>query len=188
MESHLASLRPQVILSRSDVVVIGNLIRYLSKGMRCHVLGGTKGLQLLLTDVKRVKQGAGAQSLELLGFSTWKDVMSFSGRTEGEYLRGLVNLVQEYGEDVILRTLARCEAAEGSANIVLTTTHKAKGREWGYVAVDSDFESALSRSSSTNSDRNASFEAELRLLYVAVTRAMTAVQLPQAILERSACT
>jgi hypothetical protein len=40
--------------------------------MRCHVLGGTKGLQLLLTDVKRVKQGAGAQSPELLGFSTWK--------------------------------------------------------------------------------------------------------------------
>jgi hypothetical protein len=106
--------------------------------------------------------------------------MSFSGKTEGEYIRGLVSLVQEYGEDVMLRTLARCEPIEGNANIVCTTAHKAKGREWGYVVVDRDFEVSISRSS----DRKASFEAELRLLYVAVTRAKTAVQLPEAILKR----
>jgi hypothetical protein len=152
--------------------------------MRCHVLGGTKGLEVLLTDVKRVKQGSGAQSPELFGFSTWKDVMSFSGRTEGEYLRGLVNLVQEYGEDVMLRTLARCEVAESTANIVCATAHKAKGREWQYVMVDSDFEPSRSKSSSTTSGRRGSLGAELRLLYVAVTRARTAVQLPPAILER----
>jgi ATP-dependent exoDNAse (exonuclease V) beta subunit len=148
--------------------------------MRCHVLGGTRGLELLLTDVNRVKQGIEAQSPELFGFSTWKDVMSFSGKAEGEYIRGLVNLVQEYGEDVMLRALARCEPIEGNANIVCTTAHKAKGREWAYVVVDRDFEVSISRSS----DRKASFEAELRLLYVAVTRAKTAVQLPEAILKR----
>ena len=180
MESHIASLRPQVVLSRSNVGVMGNVIEYVSRGMRCHVLGGTRGLELLLTDVKRVKQGIEAQSPELFGFSTWKDVMSFSGKAEGEYIRGLVNLVQEYGEDVMLRALARCEPIEGNANIVCTTAHKAKGREWAYVVVDRDFEVSISRSS----DRKASFEAELRLLYVAVTRAKTAVQLPEAILKR----
>jgi superfamily I DNA/RNA helicase len=185
MESHLTSLRPEVILCRSNVGVIGNVIRYLSRELRCHVLGGTEGLEALLTDVKRVKQGAGAHSPELLGFTTWKDVMSFSGQAEGEYLRGLVNLVQEYGEDIMLRALSRCEAAESSASVVCATAHKAKGREWRHVTVDSDFEVAISRSSpSINSDRKASLEAEFRLLYVAVTRAMTAVQLPHSILER----
>jgi ATP-dependent exoDNAse (exonuclease V) beta subunit len=46
--------------------------------------------------------------------------------------------------------------------------------------VDHDFEVSILRSS----DCKASFEAELRLLYVAVTRAKTVVQLPEAILKR----
>jgi hypothetical protein len=176
MESHVALVNPEVILSRSNVGVVGNVIRYQSRGVRCHVLGGTKGLEMLLTDVKRVKQGVVAQSPELFGFATWKDVMSFSAQPEGESLRSLVNLVQEYGENTMLRALSRCEIQEESATIVCATAHKAKGREWCYVTVDKDFEVATNRSSHQ--------EAELRLLYVAVTRAKIAVQLPPAILDR----
>jgi hypothetical protein len=117
---------PQVVLSRSNVGVMGNVIEYVSRGMRCHVLGGTRALQLLLTDVKRVKQAIEAQSPELFGFSTWKDVMSFSGKAEGEYIRGLVNLVQEYGEDVMLRALARCEPIEGNATTSAQLSRKPK--------------------------------------------------------------
>jgi hypothetical protein len=137
---------------------------------------------MLLTDVRRVKQGQGGQSPELLGFATWKDVMSFSTRTEGEYLRGLVNLVQEYGEETMLRAIAGCVPNEGDARIICSTTHKAKGREWGYVEIDPDFLST--RPPSTRSDHQESIAAELRLLYVAVTRAKYAVDLPQSLLRR----
>jgi superfamily I DNA/RNA helicase len=182
IQSHLAVVHPQVILSRTNAGVIGNVLKCLSCGIPCHVLGGTRGLEMLLTDVRRVKQGQAGQSPELLGFATWKDVMSFSTRTEGEYLRGLVNLVQEYGEETMLRAIAGCVPNEGDARIVCSTTHKAKGREWGYVKIDPDFLSA--RPPSTRSEHQESIAAELRLLYVAVTRAKYAVDLPQSLLRR----
>jgi hypothetical protein len=53
---------------------------------------------------------------------------------------------------------------------------------WGCVEIDPDFFST--RPLSTRSDHQESIAAELRLLYVAVTRAKYAVDLPQSLLRR----
>jgi superfamily I DNA/RNA helicase len=185
--SHLARVKPDVILARSNSGVIGSVLKCLGQGVSCHVLGGTRELERVLEDVRRVKQGAAAQSPELLGFAAWKDVMAFSGQVEGEYLRGLVRLVQEHGEETMLRAVARCEKEESLARVTCSTAHKAKGREWKHVRVDADFDSALLRASKgtrergTNTAQSSSFEAEARLLYVAMTRAKTAVDLPRGV-------
>ena len=190
IESHLSCVRPDVILARSNAGVIGSVLRCLARGVSCHVLGGTRELERVLEDVKRIKQGATAQSPELLGFNIWKDVIAFSAQPEGEYLRGFVSLVQEYGEDTMLRAIAKCEKDEGKARVICSTTHKAKGREWSYVRVDSDFDSAFMRASKASprdqerGDHQASFDAEARLLYVAMTRAKIAVHLPRAVMSR----
>lgn len=76
--SEIGRVRPNAILARSNAGVTANVLRCLHQGMRCAVVGGTKALERVLTDVQRVKQGQPAQSPELIGFSTWKDVMSFS--------------------------------------------------------------------------------------------------------------
>jgi hypothetical protein len=189
LPSDLAPVRPDVILARSNTGVIGSLLQCLQRGVSCHVLGGTRELERLLEDVKRVKQGATAQSSELLGFATWKDVMSFSAQGEGEYLRGLVSLVQEYGEDTMLRAIACCEPEQASARVVCSTAHKAKGREWNFVRVDPDFDAALIRAAQAKHSldggggHNNSFEAEARLLYVAMTRARRAVHLPKGVMS-----
>lgn len=190
IESHLSRVRPDVILARSNAGVIGSVLQCLARGISCHVLGGTGELERILEDVQRIKQGVAAQSPELLGFNNWRDVMAFSARPEGEYLRGFVALVQEYGEDTILRAIAKCEKEENKARVVCSTTHKAKGREWNYVRVDSDFDSAFIRASRASSpgqergDHQTSFSAEARLLYVAMTRARIAVHLPRAVMSR----
>jgi len=182
LESNIAAVIPQIILSRTNSGVIGNVLRSLAAGRRCHVLGGTKALSLLLTDVQRVKAGQTGASPELLGFNSWKDVMSFSAQTEGEHLGALVNLVQEYGEGTMLRALAGCEESESDAQVVCSTAHKSKGREWGYVGIDTDF--LEPRPQPDQSKRQQEEAAELRLLYVAITRARFAVDLPASILSR----
>jgi superfamily I DNA/RNA helicase len=190
IESYLSRVRPDVILARSNAGVIRSVLQCLGRGVSCHVLGGTRELERVLEDVKRIKQGAIAQSPELLGFSIWKEVMAFSAQPEGEYLRGLVALVQEYGEDTMLRAVAKCEREESLARIVCSTTHKAKGREWSYVRLDSDFDSAFMRASKAahsnrkHADPHSSFNSEARLLYVAMTRAKIAVHLPRAVMSR----
>ena len=190
MESHLARVRPKVMLARSNAGVIGSVLYCLRNGIRCHVLGGTRDLERVLEDVRRVKQGTIAQSPELLGFHTWKDIMVFSAQPEGEYLRGLVSLVQEYGEETMLRAITQCEPQERAAQVICSTAHKAKGREWQYVRIDPDFEAAFARASRPSpaerarGDHQTALGAEMRLLYVAMTRAQLAVDLPTAVMSR----
>ena len=184
IESHIARVRPEAILSRSNTGVISNVLLCLQKNIRCFVLGGTEELARLLEGVQRMKQGVPAQVPELLGFKSWREVMALSVQPEGEHLRGLVNLVQEHGEDRMLAGLAKCERHEGAAELVCATAHRAKGREWGYVRLDEDFEIGLLRASRLWPAGTAAYEAEARLVYVAMTRAKRCVQLPLGLQKR----
>ena len=180
--SHIARVKPDAILARSNAGVIANVLNCLRHNVRCSVLGGTQELERLLTDVQRIKQNLPAQMPELLGFDAWKDVMTASTQPEGEHLRGLVNLVQEHGEGRMLDALARCERSETTARVICSTAHKAKGREWNYVHLDPDFDAGL-RNATKCMDRS-SYEAEARLLYVAITRARLAIHLPREVAKR----
>ena len=184
IDSHIARVTPEVILARSNTGVISNVLRCLQRNVRCFVLGGTQELAHLLEGVQRMKQGIPAQVPELLGFQSWKEVMALSVQPEGEHLRGLVNLVQEHGEDRMLAGLAKCERHEGAAELVCTTAHRAKGREWAYVRLDEDFEVGLLRASKLGLVGTAAYEAEARLVYVALTRAKRGVQLPSGVQKR----
>ncbi len=101
----------------------------------------------------------------------------------------MINLVQEHGEMRILSALDRCEEKEQTAEVLRSTAHRAKGREWAYVHLDTDFESGFVRAtkklSSQANQAGSSFEAEGRLLYVAMTRARLGVHLPREIQKRS---
>ncbi len=185
MPSEICRVRPQAILSRSNAGVISNVLTALSKGQRCFVLGGTAELERLLMDTERIQAGQVATSPELLGFSSWKDVLRVSVSPEGEHLRSLVLLVQQHGARQILRGLAACERVEANAELVCSTAHRAKGREWNYVRLDADFEAGFIRAGrSPVVDRPAILAAESRLLYVALTRARLGVQLPREIGKR----
>ena len=183
--SEIGRLRPQAVLARSNAGVIGNVLRALTRGQRCFVLGGTAELERLLLDIERIQAGQAATSPELLGFSTWKDVLRISLSPEGEHLRSLVLLVQQHGARQILAGLAACERSEASAELVCSTAHRAKGREWNYVRLDADFEAGFLRAMrSPPTDQAADLAAECRLLYVALTRARLGVQLPREIGKR----
>ena len=183
--SHIGHVCPDAILARSNAGVIANVLRSLDQNVRCAVIGGTIELERLLVDVQRVKQGSAAQSPELIGFHSWSDVMSFGAQPEGEALRGLVNLVQEYGETRMLQALSKCEAREENARVVFSTAHRSKGREWNYVHLASDFEAGFVRAAKQAPGESAKlFASEARLLYVAMTRARLGLHLPREITKR----
>ena len=54
-------------------------------------------------------------------------------------------LVQQHDAGQILAGLAACERSEASAELVCSTAHRAKGREWNYVLLDADFEAGFLR-------------------------------------------
>jgi superfamily I DNA/RNA helicase len=180
VNSHLGCSRPEVILCRTNAGVIDYTIRALDAGERVHVVGGTGDILRLLNGVVQLKAGKRVDHPELFGFSNWADVVDFSSTEEGAGLKTFVKLVDDYGETFLIDSLTRMNASENDASLILSTVHKAKGRQWKHVWINDDF----TITSKTLNNKQKYNLAELRLLYVAITRAQNSLQIPPSLASR----
>jgi hypothetical protein len=97
-------------------------------------------------------------------FESWKDAQSFAATPFGRDLQPIVRIVDELGT-AFLRDLARRVTPESQADYVISTVHRAKGLQWKRARITNDFRFK------TEGGRFMLDEDEMRLLYVAVTRA-----------------
>ncbi|OBR53959.1 UvrD-helicase domain-containing protein [Paraburkholderia tropica] len=97
-------------------------------------------------------------------FENWAEVQAFSRTPFGQDLQPVVRIVDELGTGY-LRALAQRCAPEQQADYVISTVHRAKGLEWKRVRVANDFRFRGADGSPVPDDD------EIRLLYVAITRA-----------------
>ncbi|SIT51686.1 DNA/RNA helicase, superfamily I [Paraburkholderia piptadeniae] len=97
-------------------------------------------------------------------FETWSDAQSFARSAVGRDLLPIVQIVDECGT-AYLRALARRISPEAGSDYVISTVHRAKGLEWKRVKVTNDFRFKVVDGRMTLDDD------EMRLLYVAITRA-----------------
>jgi hypothetical protein len=97
-------------------------------------------------------------------FENWKAVQSFSRSSAGRDLLSIVRIVDELGTGY-LRALAKRITPETKADYVISTVHRAKGLQGKRVKVTNDFRFKMM------DGRLVLDEDEMRLLYVAITRA-----------------
>jgi hypothetical protein len=179
LDSHIAEVHPNAILSRTNAGVMSKLLELQRIGIKCNIVGGSTELKRLLDHVERLKAGFTSDLPEFFGFQNWNEVIQFSQEPEGAHLGTFVNLVSNIGEDNLLAALRNCEANESSAQVNLSTAHRAKGKEWDYVRLDGDFDAFFPSSSPSESERlMRDPESEIRLFYVAMTRARLGIELP----------
>jgi hypothetical protein len=127
-------------------------------------------------EVARLAEGALAlrsrsptNNRDLACFDNWEQVKEYVDQdAQGVELRLKVRLVEDFSPEVITRALGGL-VPEPKADLVVTTAHKSKGREWGQVQIADDFPTADESSGSFPSD------GEVRLAYVAATRAKRAL-------------
>lgn len=155
------------VLCRTNFGVMGELFSAVQSGKRPHILGSLNDLTRLLKEVGRLKNGIYSNHPDFIGFSNWDEVIEFSESPEGEGLKSFVNMVKNYGDQELLKKLSLCHNDEKTADIIISTVHKAKGREWDFVQLGNDFPKP-------KQDENGFYQLnpeEVKLLYVAVTRA-----------------
>lgn len=170
--SQLAPLaRPNAILTRSNAGAMAEVLAALADGRRPALVGGGNDMRRLAEAAVTLKAGAGTDHPELFAFRTWGEVQDYVEMDDsGSDLRVLVKLIDEHGPD---RIIAACDALAGnerSADVVISTAHKAKGREWGTVRIGSDF-NPPSPDPEDPRGRILVPREEAMLAYVAVTRA-----------------
>jgi hypothetical protein len=155
---------PDAILARTNAGAISETIEQVSMGREAHLMGDTKDILQFLDGSDALRKGRKASHRDLACFTTWLEVQDYvSTDTLGKELKCLVNLVDRFGTFTI-RDVLKHQPTEANADVVVSTAHKAKGREWTSVRLAEDFASCW--------DEDAT-PADLRLLYVALTRART---------------
>lgn len=169
------------ILCRTNAGVVAVVINALAENRKTHVVGGVAELINLLEDVTKLKRSIGAECPEFCGFNEWSEVLDFVKSDEGEALRSFVGIVNTYGENILIQKLRSVSHEEKGVSLIVSTGHKAKGREWDSVTLFSDFEPRLSKEIPPKQVLN---QEEARLLYVATTRARELLVVPPGLAER----
>lgn len=150
---------PGVILSRTNAKAVSDALHAIDRGLKPHVVGGTSDVVGFCRAAKDLMDNNWTSHPELACFDNWTDVIMYVHEDElGGDLALLVGLIEEFGADRIIGAMSN-QPKESEADLVLSTAHKSKGREWESVKLASDFKDEPS-------------EEEMRLLYVANTRAM----------------
>lgn len=116
----------------------------------------------------------------LVNFKDWGQFAAYTESVKDGELRVLREVLENYGRNTtrLISILQDHLVPEKDAQIVVTTAHRAKGREWDHVVLCDDFGLPVDKKGVLASDE------ELNLLYVAATRARKSLQ-PNPALEQA---
>lgn len=149
---------PDGLLTRTNAAAVRHVLGAIEAGTPVHLVGGGGEVVAFARAARDLMSGGRTEHPDLACFDSWTEVREYVAQDEqGGDLRLLVSLVDEFGVDVILNALDRMPREE-DAELIVSTAHKSKGREWAAVQLAEDFPAEPTGE-------------ELRLLYVAVTRA-----------------
>lgn len=158
---------PVAMLFRTNAGVVDTALRYIELGRKVFIVGGAEEIIRFARAAQELQTVGNTDHPELWAFGSWTEVREYvtSEDNEADDLKRLVKLIDEHGAEKIIATMG-ATVTEGNADTILSTAHKSKGREWDTVKLGGDFPT----------EQKAPLEdEEIRLLYVAATRAKTAL-------------
>ena len=162
IESRLTKVNnPDAILCRTNAGVVSALMSEQSRGRKTAIIGRTQEMIDFAEACRQLKSGNRTGHPELAPFLTWEDLLGFIEEypEEAQEIKTMVELIQSFTPEKLISSL-NSTVEEKIADVVISTAHRAKGREWDQVKLHGDF---LHKDDMDLED--------LRLSYVAVTRA-----------------
>jgi hypothetical protein len=158
---------PDAVLCRTNAEAMAQVMTAMGAGHRVGLVGGGKQIKDMATAALRLQSGRSTDHAELCGFENWAQVQDYVETDEGADLAVFVRLVDSLGAEKLIGA-ANGLVEEDRADLVVSTAHKAKGREWHRVRIAEDFR----QPKATEDGRPGKLSRpEARLAYVSVTRA-----------------
>ncbi len=159
--------RTDAVLCRSNAGVMTEVLAFLRAGIPVAIPGGGDQLRAIAEAALQLKAGQRTKHPELFLFKSWGEVQDYAENdSAGQDLRAIVQLVDTHGAETIISAVARL-SVEHKAQVIASTAHKAKGREWPSVRIGPGFEPPADY----HGDPGPLSAEDARLIYVAVTRA-----------------
>ena len=175
---------PDAVLCRTNAEAVRQLLVAADNGRKAALVGGGSEIRRLAEAAISLRAGTGTDHPELFAFRTWGEVQEYVEQdASGSDLKVFVQLIDTYGAEVVIDIVDRLSPEE-AAEMVVSTAHKAKGREWATVRIAGDFPEPRH---SHNGQPAQVPRADAMLAYVAATRARQALD-PQGLFWVNQCT
>lgn len=173
---------PVAVLARTNADVFYKAVQIAEAGHMLHIVGGMSNMKRLLLDALQLYRGAARpyRHYALTQFSTWMALVYTEETTGDAELRRVRKIVERDHErlEEQLHLLERYhQENERREAVILSTTHKVKGREWERVMLLNDFISHETVGDYEGETR----DMELNTLYVAATRAIRKLYIPRSL-------
>lgn len=161
------------VITRSNAEIIRALMVYTDMGLRVYCHADTDYIIKIADDVELLRDGKKPKHQDMKAFPSYAEMVAYVEEKNGDpdALRSLLKIILNQGPAKVRSIVSKAVPSESSADIVLSTIHKAKGRQWSSVWIPSGPEAFLASHNTGLSHPRARKDA-LMLLYVALTRAI----------------
>jgi len=169
-ESTLEPLsHPDAVLCRSNAGTLDAVLDAHDDGVRVHLVGDGTEMLALARAAERLQADKPAGHPELAAFRSWDQVVEYAKNDPaGSDLVVAVRMIEKYGAKGVVAAIDGT-VSERSAQLIVSTAHKAKGLEWDKVRIAEDYKEPIDKKTGEPLPVP---RADAMLAYVAVTRAM----------------
>jgi len=146
------------------------------EGIPFHIVGQGREQRSILYAAMALKRGESPPSGPLAAYRSWHDLEEEAElQPDGDAAR-LVRMAQYPGLYPAAEAIGKSLPQEAGAQVILSTVHSAKGREWDLVVLDKDLDASRDKGErrlfvTASGDLHYDDREDIHLRYVAVTRA-----------------
>lgn len=177
--------KPFTIISRTSFALIAEIVKYIYDKKKIYFEGGYSSYSFMNQTVYSIfylknRKNEKITVDELKNFGSIYELETFAKETKNQEYLNIIKFINTYGDNIFeinkkIKDLITTLKEE--ADIIFTTTHKAKGMEYNQVIMTDDF---INKKDILNTKKSLSFNQineELNIYYVASTRAKSVIAL-----------
>lgn len=127
----------------SNVTLLEVAVQCIEQGLSFHIVGQGRDEKSLIYAAMKLKSGKFDPKGPLSAYRQWSELEEEAASVPDGDAAKLLKLYRHPGFGAMLDALNRGENREDQAQVILTTAHRAKGREWDCVVIDADLDASL---------------------------------------------
>jgi superfamily I DNA/RNA helicase len=181
--------RAHARIFRTNRALIREAIVLADRGIGFEMAGNNQDFVRILIDTHHLQSNEAHRVKHPLvrSFDSWSALLwAVEGKDDTRDLSQAVRICEEHEDRIpeIIDFMKEGGSRTRPARVLLTTAHRAKGREFNQVVIAPDFDEVVERAR----NNRALWDAEMNLLYVACTRAIEALEVKSSFLGRGLAT
>lgn len=173
------------IISRTSFALIQELVKYIQEKKKIFFEGNYSSYSFMNQTVYSIfylknRRNEKITIDEIKAFPSIYELEVFAKETKNQDYLNVIKFINTYGDNIFeinKRAKELLVSSKEEADIIFTTTHKAKGMEYEQVIMTDDFITKKDILSSKNRLSFTQINEELNIYYVASTRAKKAIKL-----------